>query len=220
VTYRGDLERRYRRLLAWYPRGFRLEYEQEMLAVLMAGSGGGQRRPRLAEVADLIRGAAWTRLCPTARPPRTVVAAVRLMYVGALGQLLTLVTVLATLGTLRAAVFHTYPDLTASEWQSAVLAHIAPVVLGSPIVMGLWLLMAWGNRGGRPWSRVLVAAFFGVTTISLVADVAQRAVAFASADLVAGGVLWLVALSAVVLIFSTDAKPHYVRRRGMAAGAG
>jgi hypothetical protein len=49
MTASDDLERGYRRLLAWYPRGFRRENEQELLTVLMAGAAAGQRRPRLAE---------------------------------------------------------------------------------------------------------------------------------------------------------------------------
>jgi hypothetical protein len=44
-----DLERRYRRLLVCYPRAFRREHEQEILAVLMAGAGDGQQRPRLGD---------------------------------------------------------------------------------------------------------------------------------------------------------------------------
>lgn len=56
------LERRYARLLACYPRGFRHEHEQEILAVLMAGAAEGQRRPRLGETANLIRYALWMRL--------------------------------------------------------------------------------------------------------------------------------------------------------------
>jgi hypothetical protein len=56
------LERRYRRLLACYPAAFRREHEQEMLSVLMAGAAEGQRWPRLAEAADLLRSATFTRL--------------------------------------------------------------------------------------------------------------------------------------------------------------
>jgi len=52
-----DLERRYRRLLAAYPAAFRREYEQEILSVLMAGAEQGQRWPRLAQAADLLRSA-------------------------------------------------------------------------------------------------------------------------------------------------------------------
>jgi hypothetical protein len=57
-----DLERRYRRVLACYPAAFRREHQQEMFSVLMAGAAQGQRWPRLAEVADLLRGATSMRM--------------------------------------------------------------------------------------------------------------------------------------------------------------
>ncbi len=72
------LERRYRRLLACYPRAYRREHEQEILSVLMAGAGDGQQRPRLGEAVDLIRSAIWMRLRPgVPRSQPTVFWAVR-----------------------------------------------------------------------------------------------------------------------------------------------
>jgi hypothetical protein len=62
MTDSADLERRYRHLLACYPRAFRHEHEQEILAVLMAGAEEGQQRPGLGEAANLIRHALWMRL--------------------------------------------------------------------------------------------------------------------------------------------------------------
>jgi hypothetical protein len=56
------LERRYRRLLAWYPPAFRREHEQEIMAVLMAGADEGQQRPGLGEAANLTKYAVWMRL--------------------------------------------------------------------------------------------------------------------------------------------------------------
>jgi hypothetical protein len=58
----AGLERRYRQLLVLYPHAFRREYEQEIVAVLMAGAGEGQQRPRLGEAANLIKQALWMRL--------------------------------------------------------------------------------------------------------------------------------------------------------------
>ena len=57
-----QLERRYRRLLAFYPKAFRREHEQEMLAVLIAGAAEGQRRPSLPEAIDLVMNAIVMRL--------------------------------------------------------------------------------------------------------------------------------------------------------------
>ena len=52
MTESAGLERGYRRLLACYPRAYRREHADEILAVLMAGAGEEQRRPRLAESAE------------------------------------------------------------------------------------------------------------------------------------------------------------------------
>lgn len=59
------LERRYRRLLAWYPASWRREHEEEILAVLMATADDDRDRPRVAEVADLLRSAIGMRLRPS-----------------------------------------------------------------------------------------------------------------------------------------------------------
>ena len=45
MTDQEHLERAYRRLLAWYPREFRRENGQEILAVLLAGAPPGQPAP-------------------------------------------------------------------------------------------------------------------------------------------------------------------------------
>ncbi len=70
MTDSSGLERGYRRLLACYPKTFRHEQEEEILAVLMASARPGQRRPRLAESADLLRSALGMRLrAPRPGPP-------------------------------------------------------------------------------------------------------------------------------------------------------
>jgi hypothetical protein len=68
MTNSGRLERRYRSLLALYPKAFRREHEQEILSVLMAAAPEGQQRPRLAESADLLRNAIFMRLRQTKVP--------------------------------------------------------------------------------------------------------------------------------------------------------
>jgi hypothetical protein len=55
VTRAGELERRYRRLLAWYPAEHRHRFGEEMIGVLLAAAPDGARRPGLAGAADLVR---------------------------------------------------------------------------------------------------------------------------------------------------------------------
>ena len=68
MTNSSRLERRYRSLLALYPKDYRREHEQEILSVLMAAATEGQHRPRLAESADLVRSAILMRLRQTKVP--------------------------------------------------------------------------------------------------------------------------------------------------------
>lgn len=56
------LERRYRRLLAWYPAAHRGTYGEEMIGVLLASTPTDQDRPSKADALDLIGGGLRTRL--------------------------------------------------------------------------------------------------------------------------------------------------------------
>jgi hypothetical protein len=83
------LERRYRRLLRWYPAGYRAANEEEMLGVALAGAAPGQRRPGAGEAASLVRGGCRQRLRGTAAALRGEAwppAAAVFMLLGALLQ--------------------------------------------------------------------------------------------------------------------------------------
>ncbi|WP_157437387.1 hypothetical protein [Actinoplanes subtropicus] len=62
MTAHDELERRYRRLMTAYPRRHRREYEEEMVAVLLAAAEPGKRRPDLRDGADLLVNALVVRL--------------------------------------------------------------------------------------------------------------------------------------------------------------
>jgi hypothetical protein len=50
-----ELERRYRRWLALYPKSFRDEHAEEMVSVLMEGADPGRSRPRAGEALNIAR---------------------------------------------------------------------------------------------------------------------------------------------------------------------
>lgn len=56
------LERRYRRMLLWFPAGHRHIYGEEMIGVMIASTPADQDRPSKADVLDLIGGGLRTRL--------------------------------------------------------------------------------------------------------------------------------------------------------------
>ena len=202
------LERAYRRRLACYPRAWRRENEEEILAVLLACAAGEQCRPGLAASADLLKGAVRLRLRPRPAQPRTVRAAVALMCAGALVELGVVITVMATAGSLRTSVLHHYPALTTAQWHMIVL-HLTADKIGGPIAALVWLWLAWANSRGYDWARPAFMAFFAFVTLSVLIALGEGAAVYAPADLIAAAALWLVALAAMLLIFGPRAGQYY-----------
>jgi hypothetical protein len=205
MTDSAVLERSYRKVLALYPRSFRKDNEDEILAVLMETAEEGQTRIGLAEAADLIRGAMRMRLWPVAPRPGTVRAAVRLMLAGALAELATLVTVVLTAGQVKAGVLAKDP----AAWHGAMV-HITLDEICLPIAIGLWLWLAWANGRGQDWARLVSLSSFSLTSLGLLYVLSQDAQAVALADVIAAAVVWAIGLASVVLIF-TPASGRYYR---------
>jgi hypothetical protein len=178
MTDQEYLERAYRRLLAWYPRDFRQEHEQEIFAVLMTSVPDGQRRPGLAQSADLIRSGLWMRLRPSVpRSARTVRAAVRLMYAGAAVSTVNLIILLAVIGDVAASRALLGHRLTAAQVSQLLSApDVTLVVVTSLIPIALWLWMARETGRGRAWACFLSTVLFGLATLSLSRFVPQRVV--------------------------------------------
>jgi hypothetical protein len=212
MTGPPELERGYRRVLACYPKAFRRESGDEILAVLLATARGGQRRVGLAETADLLRGALRMHF-GLSRSPRPVRNAVRLMYLGALLTLADVVIVLVTLGGVRSAAVH---DLAAMQWPTVMLIQVGTWLATAPIGAGVWLWLAWANGRGYHWARPAFVAFFGALTtvlfFGLGEGTGEDALPHTLADVIATTVLWLVASAAALLIFSETASPYYRRR--------
>jgi len=201
------LERGYRRLVACYPRSFRKENEEEIIAVLLATAFPGQQRPGIAESFDLLRGAARMRMGLT-RAPHSVVTAVRLMCLGAVGQSLTLITVLVTWGSMRSAAAHHYPQYTA-QVSRIVNDDVRGDAALLPVLVVIWLLVAWGNGRGNQWARVAAIAFAVLYTLVLCAELSQGVATVAPAALIMSGVTWALGVAAVVFILQPRSWPYY-----------
>jgi len=205
VTASADLERRYRRWLRWYPKSFRHDHEEEMLGVLMAGGRADQCRPELTECMALMASALGVRLRPRVpRSDRYAFAMVRLMYLGAVVELAVIVTILATLGEVKASIVASDPGFTQAQWHSEVTGTFEPLVVVAGLAVGFWLWMAWANGRGLRWARVVFAMFFCGNTYSLLRGLAGGSALYARTDLAAGGVLWLVELAVVALVLRIE----------------
>jgi hypothetical protein len=225
MTDRAKLERKYRHLLAWYPRSFRRENGQEILAVLMACAPDGQRRPGLAESADLIRNGLWMRLRPSLpRSAPTVRAAVRVMYVGALVSAVNLGILLVFIGDVLAAHAVLGYRLTPAQvshlnldTQFLTLAIVSDLI---PIV--LWLWMARANGQGRNWARSLSMVLFGLATLDLTGAAGTPGINIELVPVLFGPTIpvltWLLGLAAVWLLWRPAStaffKPHGLTQSG------
>ena len=206
MTDPANLERKYRRLLAWYPRGFRQEHEQEILAVLMACAREGRRRPGLVASADLVMCGLLMRLCPRVpRSARTVRVAVRLMCAGA---------AVTALGLIAAIIFSTLVGRSGAPLVVAGHAQPFPVAVTVGVVAGLaeialWLWMALANSQGRNWARIVSTVLVGLATLHLFGNEGVVPMVFSVST-------WLVGLAAVWLLWRPASggffKPHGLPR--------
>jgi hypothetical protein len=216
------LEPAYRRLVRCYPGSFRRENTEEIIAVLLATAREGQLRPTVMEAADLLRGAVRMRL-GLSGCPRTVLYAVRLMYLGALAEVGVLVTMLVSLSAVqaaaRAAAVHTlgpHPDPVAAQQSLAGAAAVRGIDLTSDIGVTLaaiagWLFLAWANgRGfteGRPGA--IIACGFYTATLGLA--IARGDLTGAPVVIIASCVPIAIGVAANVLLLMKQSWPYYDR---------
>jgi len=214
------LERAYRRLVKCYPRSFRRENTEEIIAVLLATARPDQRRPSFAEAADLLRGAARMRL-GLSRCPRTVLHAVRLMYLGALAELALLITSLLSVAsiqaagraaTIRALGPHAAPALTRS-----VLARVAAVirteitigVVVALIAIAVWLFLAWANGKGSALARVGAIIAGAFNTAASAEGLLNGDATYAPAATIVSCVVMAIGIAAVVLLVAKPSWPYF-----------
>jgi len=212
ISESASLERGYRRLLAWYPKWFRLQNTEEVLAVLMACAQDDQTRPSLEAAVDLLKGAARMRLRPMPGQPRTVFAAVWLMIAGAAAELGVMVTLLATQSGIKADLIARYPAY-AHAIGHAVNVQVTLDVVAGPIVIAVWLWLAWASSRGKQRGRVAFAVFFGLTSLSVLYSLSQGSLVYAPAAMSVGLGIWAIAAAAIMLIFNKASSPYFQRRK-------
>jgi hypothetical protein len=214
MTDQEHLERAYRRLLGWYPREFRDENGPEILAVLMAGAPDGQRRPGLAESADVIRSGLWLRLRPSVpRSARTVRAAVKLIYAGAAVSTVNLILLMALIGDARAYHAMLGYHLTAAQVSRLTTLFITVAILWALVPIALWLWMARACGRGRNWARIVSTVLFGVATLDLTGAFGPRGFRVSLVLTVFGPTIavlyWLVGLAVVWLLWRPSSKAFF-----------
>ena len=209
MTDAQTLERRYRRWLAWYPSSFRREHETELLAVLVAISGDGQRYPAIGEVLALVRSAVGMRLRPDLpRSARALRASVWLLCLCAVLDVAAWFVMIGTIGIDTTRLVVSEPGLTEGAARASVVGHLLPELIAAPIVAVAWLVLAWANGHRRRWAPAALLTLFVLTTVSLLNGLTGGATRYAFPDAMVGVTLWLVAMVALVLTLRSAARSY------------
>lgn len=175
MTQMSALERRYRRLLAWYPAEHRGIHGEEMIGVLLAGAREGQLRPMLPDALDLIMGGLRIRL-------RAVMAG---QFGGSLIDALTVYSiampimwVIAIVVSEAIAINSLSMAAASLTSQEIILTAVIPVALLT--LMGLPIVLAWrGKRRAAAAIAFVPAAFFSIVAFM---PFARSGSAFTAAD--------------------------------------
>ena len=139
-------------------------------------------------------------------PPESVLTAVKLMYAGAIVSALDIVVGLVTIGSLRSALQRANPSYTSSQLHTAEVAGVVFIVFFGLVGVGLWIWMAMANKRGANWARIVATVFFGLDTLSLLANFARPEALFIR---LVGLLIWLIGLGAVILLWQRQSSEYF-----------
>ena len=139
-------------------------------------------------------------------PPPSVKTAVKLMYAGAVINALSLILVLATIGSLRSTLHKAAPTLTPSQLHAYEVFFVTITLVSGVIGVGLWFWMARMNQAGKSWARIVATVLFGLDTLFLLLGVAR---AGAAASSVVSILIWLIGLGTVILLWRKDSSEYF-----------
>ena len=138
--------------------------------------------------------------------PASVLTAVKLMYAGAAVSLLGLILNLVTAGSIKTAIRKADPSFTSTQVHNAEIVAITAIIVEALLGVGLWLWMAWANKRGRNWARIVASVLFALNTLFLVINLARP---HAVVGLLYDVVIWLIGLSAIIFLWRKDSNPYF-----------
>ena len=138
--------------------------------------------------------------------PQSVANAVKLMYTGAAVSTVSLIISLLDIGGTKAAIRAARPNLTAAQVNQLNTFIISLAIVSGLLGIALWLWMAWANRQGKNWARIVSTVLFGLATLDLLGVLTEPKTAV--------GVLfpvltWLVGLAAIWLLWRPDSTAFF-----------
>jgi len=172
---------------------------------------------------------------PPGERPRPLVIAVWLMYVAAVIEIVYAVAEGQWLASYMSSLLTALEAAdTSGSGTQLPTSEIKELILGAVIVVGvvaalIWLWIAWKNRAGRNWARVVATVFFGLSCLSLPglltgghlstmpstittgdgSTIAVPPLAIPAWLIAAGVVSWLLGLAIIILLWQGAASRYY-----------
>ncbi len=138
--------------------------------------------------------------------PPSVLNAVKVMYVGAATSLLGIIIDILTVNATKTAIEKRSPNLSASQINSSQHVLVAGFIAGGVIAAIVWIVLARASAAGHNWARITGTVLFALSTVDTV--VGLRA-PIAGPVKIWGGLVWLVALTAIVFLWRRDSTAYF-----------
>lgn len=139
------------------------------------------------------------------RGPQSLLAAVKLMYVGAGLQALSIAYTFAARVQLRDQIAAQQPSLTSGEVEHALNFHLMSVAVIDVLAIAMWIWMAQVNRAGLEWARIVATVLAPLNIAFTLFSLSQAVGAMIVVRLV------IIALSAAILflLYQPDSTVYY-----------
>ena len=148
------------------------------------------------------------QLPETQRPPApaSVLTAVKVMYAGAAASLLGIVIDIVTVSATKTAIQKRSPHLSASQINSSQHVLVAGFIAGGVIAAVVWIVLARACLQGRNWGRITSTVLFALSTVDTLVGLTAP---IALAVKLWGALVWLIALTAIVLLWRRSSSAFF-----------
>ena len=155
---------------------------------------------------------------PPLERPSSLSTAVRLMQLGAVLSLLSVIVSLLTLDSMKESIGDAMrdadPNVSQTTIDAAYSVGIVSGVIGGVIAVGLWLWMAWKNGQGRSWARIVATVFGALNLIFTLLSLGSPGMTAVSLGF--GAINLVLAAVILVLLWRKSSSAYYeaVSQRG------
>ena len=145
---------------------------------------------------------------PAASMPPQVRNAVRAMYAGAAASIVGVIIEILTVSATKTAIERKSRHLTASQLNSTEHVLIIGFVVSGLIAVAAWIILAWACRNGSNWARITGTVLFALSTVDTIVGLTAP---IAGPAKIWGGLVWLVALTAIVFLWRPSSTAFFKR---------